>query len=106
MFAESGITAAVCGTVGLQRAPITIGRLIHQIREVDGGSEMRSRFWLAKPELKGVGRKSTLGKFIGSKFVVDRIVDQDLGRDMLVHCGMEMNHLASFLPALYADYHA
>ena len=28
-----------------------------------------------------------------------------LGRDMVVHCAMEMNHLAGFLPELYADYH-
>jgi len=102
---DAGITATLCGKVGLQRAPITIGRLIHQIREVDGGSEMRSRFWLAKPELKGVGRQSPLGKLVSSNFVVNRILDQDLGRDMVVHCGMEMNHLAGFLPALYADYH-
>jgi len=105
-FAKNGITATVCGTVALQRAPITIGRLIHQIREVEGGSEMRSRFWLAKPEVKGIKRESVLGRLASSDFVVKRITDQDLGRDMLVHCGMEMNHLASFLPALYSDYHA
>lgn len=105
-FAGQGITATVCATVALQRAPITIGRLIHQIREVEGGSEMRSRFWLAKPEVRGIGRESLLGRLVGSDFVVKRLVDQDLGRDMVVHCGMEMNHLASFLPALYADYHS
>jgi hypothetical protein len=104
-FADNGITATVYAKVGLQRAPITIARLVHQIREVEGGSEMRSRFWLAKPEIKGVGRESLLGRLISSNFVVKRIADQDLGRDMVVHCGMEMNHLASFLPALYADYH-
>jgi hypothetical protein len=105
-FAENAITATVCGTVGLQRAPITIGRLIHQIREVEGGSEMRSRFWLAKPEIRGIKRESRLGKLVSSEFFVKRITDQNLGRDMLVHCGMEMNHLASFLPALYSDYHS
>jgi hypothetical protein len=104
-FATNGITATICGTVALQRAPITIGRLIHQIREVEGGSEMRSRFWLGKPEVKGVERGSLLGRLVSSDFVVKRIVEQDLGRDMVVHCGMEMNHLASFLPALYSDYH-
>jgi hypothetical protein len=104
-FAKNGITAMVCGTVGLQRAPITIGRLIHQIREVEGGSEMRSRFWLAKPEVRGIKKGSVLGKLIGSEFVSRRIADPNLGRDMVVHCGMEMNHLASFLPELYADYH-
>jgi hypothetical protein len=104
-FADNGITATVYAKVGLQRAPVTIGRLVHQIREVEGGSEMRSRFWLAKPEIKGVGRESLLGRLVSSDFVVKRLTDQDLGRDMVVHCGMEMNHLASFLPALYADYH-
>ena len=104
-FKPNGITATVCGTVGLQRAPVTIGRLIHQIREVDGGAEMRSRFWLGKPEVKGVGKSNPLGKLISSDFVVSRIAGNSLGRDMVVHCGMEMNHLASFLPALYADYH-
>jgi len=104
-FAENGITATICGKIALQRAPITIGRLIHQIREVEGGSEMRSRFWLAKPEFKGLGRGSLLGRLVSADFVVKRLVDPNLGRDMVVHCGMEMNHLASFLPALYSDYH-
>ncbi len=103
--AEAGITATVYGTVGLQRAPITIGRLIHQIREVEGGSEMRSRFWLGRPELKGAGKRNPVSRLLSSDFVVNRMVEQDLGRDMIVHCGMEMNHLASFLPQLYADYH-
>lgn len=104
-FRENAITATVCGTVGLQHAPITIGRLIHQIREVEGGSEMRSRFWLAKPEVNGIKRGSLLGRIISSNFVTKRLVDRNLGRDMVIHCGMEMNHLASFLPALYSDYH-
>ena len=66
---------------------------------------MRSRFWLGKPEFPRVPKDSLLGRTLGSDLLFDRIVTQDLGRDMLVHCGMEMHHLASFLPALYADYH-
>jgi hypothetical protein len=104
-FAEKGITATVCGLVGLQRAPLKVARLIHQIREVEGGSEMRSRFWLGKPQLDGVSRVSLLGWLVGSSLLAKRMAGPDLARDMLVHCGMEMNHLASFLPALYADYH-
>jgi len=100
------VSALVCGSVGLQRAPITIGRLIHQIRQVDGGAEMRSRFWLGKPEFSNAKGNSLRNKLIGSKLVTGRVVPPDVGRDLLVHCGMEMNHLASFLPDLYADYHA
>ena len=102
---EKDITATVCGIVRSQRANVTIGRLIHQIREVEGGSEMRSRFWLGKPEFPRIPKDGLLGRALSSDLIFDRIVTQDLGRDMVVHCGMEMNHLASFLPALHADYH-
>ena len=95
----------MCGIVRLQQANVTIGRLIHQIREVEGGSELRSRFWLGKPEFPRIPKDGLLGRALSSDLLFDRIVTQDLGRDMVVHCGMEMNHLASFLPALYADYH-
>lgn len=104
-FAANGTTAMVCGTVGLQQAPVTIGRLIHQIREVPGGSEMRSRFWLGRPEIRGVGRAGRLGRLVGADALARRAAGPDLGRDMIVHCALEMNHLARFLPALYADYH-
>jgi hypothetical protein len=66
---------------------------------------MRSRFWLAKPEISGIRRGSLLGRVVSSNFVAKRFVDRNLGRDMVVHCDTEMNHLASFLPALYSDYH-
>lgn len=104
-FAESGTTAMICGRVGLQRAPVTIGHLIHQIRETAGGSEMRSRFWLGKPKLEVLSPRNPLNRLLGSKALSARLVSPNLGRDMLVHCGMEMHHLAGFLPELYADYH-
>ena len=105
-FAESGTTAMVCARVGLQRVPVTIGHLIHQIRETEGGSEMRSRFWLGKPQLDRLDPGNPLNRILGSNILSTLLLDDNLGRDMLVHCGMEMHHLAGFLPDLYADYHA
>ncbi len=100
-----GTTALVCGRVDLQQAPITIGWLIHQIREREGGTEMRSRFWLGKPRLDRLGERHPVNRLLGSA-VVRRLAGRpELGRSMLVHCGMEMNHLAGFLPALHALYH-
>ena len=104
-FTDSGTTAMICGRVGLQRAPITIGHLIHQIRATADGSEMRSRFWLGKPQLDAFGPGNPINRVIGSNAVSTRLVGAHLGRDMLVHCGMEMHHLAGFLPELYAEYH-
>jgi len=110
-FAESSdltvgnTSALVCGRVDLQRVPITLGYLIHQIRKINGGSEMRSRFWLGKPEIKNSKRHDLRNSVLGSKLFRRLLLPKDIGAAMLVHCGMEMNHLAGFLPDLYDDYH-
>ena len=104
-FEQAGVSTAVCGLVGYQNMPFNFGLLIHLIRETDDGCEMRSRFWLGKIELQGIVLEGVLNKVAGSRFVARHVVPLQLGRDMVVHCAMEMNHLAGFLPALYRDYH-
>ena len=103
-FSVNGVSALACARVRLQRAPILIAHLIHQIREVDGGSEMRSRFWLGKPQFKSGKAHSIGNRVLGAKPVRALLSPAKLAHSMLVHCAMEMNHLASFLPDLYADY--
>lgn len=102
---EANVTTAICGVVSYQNLPLSFGALIHLIRETDDGCEMRSRFWLGKVEIQGVPGGGILNKIASSSFVATHAVPLDLGRDMVVHCGMEMNHLASFLPELHADNH-
>lgn len=104
-FSANGVSALVCATVTLKRSTIVIGHLIHQIREVDGGSEMRSRFWLGKPALQNTDALDVRNRLLGSKLLRGFLVPRDLAHAMLVHCAMEMAHLARFLPDLYADYH-
>ncbi len=100
-----GTSAFVCGRVDLRQAPITVGYLIHQIRQTDDGAEMRSRFWLGKPHIRGKRGNNPVNRLLGSRWMQRRTMSAGIGRDMLVHCGMEMNHLAGFLPDLYAAYH-
>ena len=95
----------ILARVGLQRVPITLGHLIHQIRETEDGSEMRSRFWLGRPQLDRLDGRNPLNRILASRLVSSLLISPHLGRDMLIHCGMEMHHLAGFLPDLYADYH-
>ena len=85
---------------------MNFGLLIHLIRETDDGCEMRSRFWLGDIEITWFPKKGVLNRIAGSKVIAKRVVPTQLGKDMLVHCASEMNHLASFLPELYSDYHA
>jgi hypothetical protein len=104
-LSSGGTTALVCGRVDLQRAPITVGWIIHQIRELEDGAEMRSRFWLGRPEISGSRGGDPRNWLLRSPWFQRMAMPRNLGQDMLVHCAMEMNHLASFLPELYGLYH-
>lgn len=100
-----GVTAVVCARVEMRDTPVVIAHLIHQIRGIEGGSEMRSRFWLGRPELRNSPPGSLRNRVLGSSVVRGFMVPGDLPHAMLVHCAMEMNHLAGFLPDLYGLYH-
>lgn len=91
---------AVCARISLAGAPVEGGRLEHRVRRVDGGAEMRSRFWLG-----GAHARVKAGPLTGPVSALARRLARpgvDLGRDLLVHCAQEMTHLASFLPSLHA----
>ena len=68
-----------------------------------GGSEMRSRFWMGGPYI-------ALRKAPDSR--PRRCVrlqrshrrPEATARNLLVHCAQEMNHLAGFLPELYESF--
>lgn len=90
----------IAARIGFSAAPLDVGYLIHHVRAVPGGSEMRSRFWLGGPHaaFSGLGRAgAAAARAVG--LVVKPTLDD--GRNLLVHCAEEMAHLASFLPALH-----
>jgi len=105
-FDDANVSTAICGTVGLQNSRVNTGILVHLIRETDDGCEMRSRFWLGQIEFKGRSPDGILNRAASSRLVARQVVPLELGRNMVVHCAMEMNHLAGFLADLYADYHS
>ncbi len=100
---SGGTTALICGQVELPSAPVTIGNLVHQIRETQTGTEMRSRFWVGVPRLSGADRDGMINKLFARIMSPGNV--HQMAENLLVHCAMEMNHLASFLPALYGEYH-
>ena len=104
-FKNANIGTAICGSIGLQKFPLNFAKLIHLIRETEDGCEMRSRFWLGKPEIRGLDANGAVNKIAGAKFFAKNSVSIEMGKELYVHCAMEMNHLSSFLPELYNDYH-
>lgn len=91
---------AVCARTGLSRLPVDAGYLIHHVRPVPGGTEMRSRFWLGGRNFAGRNPAGTAAARLARLFY--RIGETD-ARALLIHCAQEMQHLAGFLPALYAE---
>lgn len=91
---------AVCARVGLVRPSVEAGFLVHHVRAVRGGSEMRSRFWLG-----GAYAAPRTERWVDAAVV--RAARRWMrptpsqGHELLVHCAHEMAHLARFLPALY-----
>ncbi len=101
-LADPQLATAICARGGLSNAPVNAGYLIHHVRAVPGGAEMRSRFWLGGPYVEarvgGPGADAAAqvaGRFAG--FNAQRAYE------LMVHCSQEMAHLADFLPALYVE---
>lgn len=91
---------AVCARLGSGDLPVDVGWLIHHVRPTPDGSEMRSRFWLGG-SLIAVRHGNRLANSVVRPIAVRQLPDP---RDLLVHCAQEMNHLARFLPDLYARF--
>jgi hypothetical protein len=95
-----GSDIAICGRIGAADLPVDIGWLIHYVRSVPGGSEMRSRFWMG-------GRHVAVR---GGNRLADRVIRPVAARqlpnprDLLVHCAQEMNHLAGILPGVHSRF--
>lgn len=102
-FKEAGVGTAICARVGFSDRPVDSGHLIHLIRETAEGCEMRSRFWIGEAHVRALPEGNPIDRLLEKRFVRQRMIPRGLGRDLLIHCAEEMNHLASFLPRLFAQ---
>jgi hypothetical protein len=75
---------------------------VHQVRAVEGGSEMRSRFWMGGQYIH-IRKEGVLADLASSFIQKMKILSPDFGRKIVIHCSEEMTHLAAFLPKLYAE---
>jgi len=90
----------VCARTGLVGGPLDIGWLAHSVVRTGSGSVMRSRFWFGGGHIASRGGPGGLvAKAMARKFL--RFSESE-ARALLTHCAEEMQHLASFLPALHA----
>jgi hypothetical protein len=102
-FKEARVGTAVCARVGFSDRPVDTGYLIHLVRETSQGCEMRSRFWLGEAHVRGLPKGNPIDRILQARLVRRTMMPRRLSRDLLIHCAEEMNHLAGFLPDLYAQ---
>lgn len=99
-LAERG-EVAICARISLPKTPLKAGWLLHHIRPVPGGSEMRSRTWLGGANVALGDNPGLIGKAVGVALAqLCRAIIPDPAA-VMVHTSQEMSHLASFLPELY-----
>ncbi len=105
---EAGLAArgevAICARGGMAGTPFETGWLVHHIRPVPGGSEMRSRFWLAGDNVRPRGMESPVGALIGRTLGKLAQVPTSEASNLLVHCAEEMAHLAAILPEIHKNF--
>lgn len=103
---------------GPSAAPVSSAWLVHQVRATNDGVEMRSRFivndftMLPLPAHSVTSRAGQAMTSAPLRAVAGRVLPtvaarklSEFGPVMVQHCAQEMNHLASFLPQLYGEFH-
>jgi FAD/FMN-containing dehydrogenase len=92
----------ICARIGHPSLPIDYGYLVHQVRAIEGGSEMRSRFWMGGKYIH-IRKEGVMADLVSSFVQKIRKLPPTFAYDLTKHCSEEMNHLAAFLPKLYAE---
>lgn len=107
-FDEKALAAkgevAICARGSIAGTPMETGWLVHHVRPVEGGAEMRSRFWVAGANVRPRGVEGTAAAVIGRAAAFLASFTPLQPQDLLVHCAQEMSHLAGILPALHATF--
>ena len=103
ILAERG-EVAICARVSFSGTPRQTGWLLHHVRPVPGGAQMRSRMWVGGNNIAVAGWDGSIGKAIGGLLGRLRKLTSTQAAAVFVHGSQEMAHLASFLPELYEEF--
>ncbi|MEQ6335593.1 DAPG hydrolase family protein [Sphingobium sp. MK2] len=114
-FQSAPDSLVVAGRLGPTAVPIAVGWGAHQLRPIEGGCEMRSRFFLNEIELLAIPAdcvSSWQGKVMARmpRWMASplarriRLDPATFGTALMTHCAQEMNHLAGILPNLFEHF--
>ncbi|KAK7943279.1 uncharacterized protein PG986_012392 [Apiospora aurea] len=104
---DAGYKAAVCAVLWDAYLPLKLGEFVHLWREVEGGLELRSRYWLGhQVYLKLPGVKLPLDYLGGLLGIKRMLAGEEIAYEQFLHDQIEFTNLARILPGLYAEFGA
>ncbi|MEM6726013.1 MAG: hypothetical protein AAF598_18370, partial [Bacteroidota bacterium] len=84
----------ICAKIGHPQFPVDYGYLVHQVRVMTNGTEMRSRFWMSG-QFVSARTDNFLNKAAVKILQKFKTLPDSFGQDLMIHCAEEMRHLAS-----------
>ncbi|HNY50062.1 MAG TPA: hypothetical protein PLV50_06900 [Smithella sp.] len=96
LLQNGSVSTFAAATVKNVWPPVPINIFFHVVREVDGGVEYRSRYWLTYT-------MDDKGNIVKSKVPLPGSIVLAMSRNNCIHSLMEYNNLASILPSLYQE---
>jgi len=104
-FKKAGVATAICTRVGSVSKGVEHTDMCHVVRNVKGGVEMRSRFWIGRRmKVKAFPEKSLVNRAVNTKAVRLTMIPKDTPYRMALHCAREYCNLAEILPGLFKKY--
>jgi len=94
----------ICARVGTPELGSWGTEMVHFVRVIEDGVEMRSRFWIGNKIYEiNEDEKIKLNPILNKPFVKKRLIPDDVGPNMFHHCSQEFHNLAEILPAVYQE---
>ncbi|MEO0337867.1 MAG: hypothetical protein AAF242_01505 [Bacteroidota bacterium] len=92
----------ICAGVGDLEKRVWHTKMCHQVRKMEVGVEMRSRFWLAqKVERMDRFLEKPINFLLNQPLIKKKLLPKKLGKYMFHHCTQEYNNLNEILPEIY-----
>lgn len=90
-FRAPNVLTAICANAGLYEQKIPLVTFSHLAREIPGGIELRSRFWMGWHIIDKIPVK------------IQDDIPMETIRGLAFHCPKEYTNLASILPSVYIE---
>jgi len=104
-FKEANVAGIVCAVVGSETKKTQHTHMCHFVRNIEGGVEMRSRFWIGHNlKVKFASEGSIINRILNTQMMRRLVIPKGTGYSMALHCAQEYNNLAEILPDLYKEY--